>query len=137
MLCKKIFAYQLYFTTKIKLIIREPVHQYDPFPKLRHKNKMASIVYRGTLIFLSIGAYGDSGYFTIKKKDIKLQPTGMVITHHNNKGKRFSDNFRTKKTLLFLKLIYNYTCLLELDIFFLHRKITDRKITDQNFYLHI
>jgi len=43
----------------------------------------------GDLMFLSTGIYGDKiliGNFSIKKEDIKLQPTCMVITHYNKQG---------------------------------------------------
>ena len=46
--------------------------------------------------------------------------------HYNKQGKYFSDNFRTNEVLLSLKLIYNHTCWLELDISFLNRKIIDQ-----------
>ena len=47
---------------------------YRPFPKLHNENKNGRCNW-GTLIFSSIGVYGDKiliGYFSIKKEDIKL-----------------------------------------------------------------
>ena len=49
-----------------------------PFPKLRNKNKNGRYNW-GTLIFSSIGIYGDKilvGYFSTKKEDIKQQVYG-------------------------------------------------------------
>ena len=72
-------------------------HYNDLYMKLCHKHKMAANS-GGTLISSSTDAYVN-GHISAEKKDMELQPAGMVIRHYN----------KSHLSILFLIIDFNYS----------------------------